>query len=167
MEKSKNVLRSKTRNRHTAFKITIRVYSISRRLLRVFYQGWYLHNEKETSFLTWCIENSCLTATSLFEIWTLAWSSASTSRFQKGIFFFSWQNGTLSFFFGPVIFFRFWFYMSRDLHQSKLIITCYYNYHYPRINRHFSLYAPTNFLITFSNRTISLYPDEGLRIPWN
>ena len=36
LEKPKNVLKSETRNQHTAFKITIRVYSISRRLLRVF-----------------------------------------------------------------------------------------------------------------------------------
>ena len=33
-----------------------------------------------------------------------AWSSASTSRFHKGIFFFSWQSGTLSFFFEPIFF---------------------------------------------------------------
>ena len=32
-----------------------------------------------------------------------AWSSASTSRFHKGIFFFSWQSGTLSFFFVKLV----------------------------------------------------------------
>ena len=33
---------------------------------------WYLHKEKETSFLTSCLANFGLTATSLFEIWTPA-----------------------------------------------------------------------------------------------
>ena len=37
------------------------------------YQGWYLHKEKETSFLTSCMANFGLTATSLFEIWGLSW----------------------------------------------------------------------------------------------
>ena len=45
------------------------------------YQGWYLHKEKETSFLTSCLANFCLTATSLFEIWTPAWSYKSSSAF--------------------------------------------------------------------------------------
>ena len=45
------------------------------------YQGWYLHRGKNTSFLTLCMANFGLTATSLSEIWTPAWSSASTSRF--------------------------------------------------------------------------------------
>ena len=40
---SQNVLRSKTTNRQTASKL---------RLLMLLYQGWYLHKEKETSFLT-------------------------------------------------------------------------------------------------------------------
>ena len=53
------------------------------------YQGWNLNTEKETSFLTSCIAIFDLTAASLFEIWTLAWSSVSTSRFHKGIFSFS------------------------------------------------------------------------------
>ena len=51
----------------------------SRRLLMLLYQGWYLHKEKETSFLTSCLANFCLTATSLFEIWTPAWRSATSS----------------------------------------------------------------------------------------
>ena len=46
-----------------------------------------------------------LMVTSLFKIWTPAWSSASTSHFDKGISFFSWQNNTLSFFFGCFFFF--------------------------------------------------------------
>ena len=45
------------------------------------YQGWYLHKEKETSFLTLCMANFGLTATFMFEIWTPACSSANTSRF--------------------------------------------------------------------------------------
>ena len=81
----------------------------SRRLLMFLFQGWYLHKEKETSFLTSCMAKFGLTATSLFEIWTPAWSSASTGRFNKGSFFFSWQNVTLSFFFGPVFVFLFCF----------------------------------------------------------
>ena len=31
------------------------------------YQGWYLHKEKENLFLTLCMANLGLTATSLFE----------------------------------------------------------------------------------------------------
>ena len=51
------------------------------------HQEWYLHKERETSFLTLCMVNFGLTTTSLFKIWTSAWSSASTSRFHKGSFF--------------------------------------------------------------------------------
>ena len=40
----------------------------SRRLLMFFYQGWYLHEEKETSFLISRMANFGLPATSLFEI---------------------------------------------------------------------------------------------------
>ena len=40
----------------------------SRRLLMFLYQGWYLHKEKETSFLTSCMAHFGLTVTSLFEI---------------------------------------------------------------------------------------------------
>ena len=56
------------------------------RLLMLLYQGWYLHKEKETSFLTSCLANFCLTATSLFEIWTPAWSSTTTSLLPLLIF---------------------------------------------------------------------------------
>ena len=44
------------------------------------------------------------TATSLFEIWTPARSSTSTSRSPKGLFSFSWRNGSLSLSFGPFFF---------------------------------------------------------------
>ena len=47
------------------------------------YRGWYVHREKVILSLTSCMANFGLTATSLFEIWTPAWSSASTSRFHK------------------------------------------------------------------------------------
>ena len=77
----------------------------SKRLFMFLYQGWYLHKEKEISFLTACLANFSSTGTSSIEILTPAWSSASTSHFHKGIFFFSWQNGTLSFFFRPAFFF--------------------------------------------------------------
>ena len=61
----------------------------SKRLFMFLYQGWYLHEEKEISFLTACLANFSSTGTSLIEILTPAWSSASTSHFHKGIFFFS------------------------------------------------------------------------------
>ena len=61
----------------------------SKRLFMFLYQGWYLHKEKEISFLTACLANFSSTGTSLIEILTPAWSSASTSHFHKGIFFFS------------------------------------------------------------------------------
>ena len=40
----------------------------SRQLLMFLYQGWYLHKEKKTSFLTSCMAHFGLTVTSLFEI---------------------------------------------------------------------------------------------------
>ena len=94
--------------------------------LMFLYQGWYLHKEKDTSFLTLCMENFGLTANSLFKIWTPVRSSARTSRFHKNFFSFSWQNGTLSFFLRP-FFFSFYlglssafdFSMSKDLSISK------------------------------------------------
>ena len=73
----------------------------SRQLLMFFYQGWYLHKEKETLFLTSFMANFGLTATSLFEIWTPAWSSDSTSRFHIGIFILfltEWSSLACSFF---------------------------------------------------------------------
>ena len=91
----------------------------SKWLLKFLYQGWYLHKEKETSFFTSCLANFCLTATSLIEIWTLAWSSASASRFTKGFFSFldrmvlSPSSLALFFFFPfflPRTFLRFWFF---------------------------------------------------------
>ena len=66
MEKLQNVLRSKTTNRHTAFK-----NSDSRQVFYIqmfLHQGWYLHKERETSFLTLCMVNFDLTATSLFKL---------------------------------------------------------------------------------------------------
>ena len=108
----------------------------SRQVLMLLYQGWYLQKEKETSFLTLCMVNFGLTATSLFKIWTPAWSFASTSRFHKGsslsfldrlILSLFWQIGTLSFFFepfffffsSPTTFFRFWFSISKDFSLNK------------------------------------------------
>ena len=41
------------------------------------------------SFLTLDMASFGLMVTSLFKIWTPAWSSASTSHFDKGISFFS------------------------------------------------------------------------------
>ena len=86
MEKLENVLRGRTTNIQTAFQITIRAIGF-RRLSMFLYQG--LHKEKETSLLSLCMAHFGSTATSLFEIYTPAWSSASTSRFHKGICFLS------------------------------------------------------------------------------
>ena len=89
-------------------------------------QGWYSHKEKENLVLNIMWDKFWFAGDFLFEIWT-AWSPASTCRFHKESFFLSWQNGTLSFFFGPVFFFfssfflflpvtlfRFWFSMRKD-----------------------------------------------------
>ena len=43
------------------------------------YQGWYMHKEKETSFLTFCMAILVLRR----------FLSASTSRFHKEIYLFS------------------------------------------------------------------------------
>lgn len=45
------------------------------------------NKEKETSFSTLCMAKFGWTATSLFEIWTPAWSSNITSLIYKGNFF--------------------------------------------------------------------------------
>ena len=71
------------------------------------------NKEKETSFSTLCMAKFGWTATSLFEIWTPAWSSDMTSLIYKGNFLFSLQNGTLSFFFGPFFSF-FFFFFTKD-----------------------------------------------------
>ena len=83
----------------------------SRRPLTFLYGGWYLHREKQTSFLILCKANFVMTVTvtSLFEIWTPAWGYPGSSRLHEGIVFFSWKNGTLSFFFKPVFFLFFFF----------------------------------------------------------
>ena len=60
MEKPENVLRSKTTNRHTAFKITIRGDCLCFGIKA----DQYLHKEKETSFLTLCMAKFSLTVTS-------------------------------------------------------------------------------------------------------
>ena len=75
-----------------------------------FYQGWYLHEEEEPPFLTSFIASFGSTATSLFKIWTPAWSSTSISRFHRGIFFPFFIQRT---------FFRFWFSMSKDFSEKK------------------------------------------------
>ena len=91
------------------------------------YQGWYLHKEKETSFLTLCMANFGLTATFMFEIWTPECSSASTSRFHKGIFF-SFLDRMVLFLSSLGLFFPFFyqglsfvsgFSMNKDLSLSK------------------------------------------------
>ena len=63
----------------------------SRRPLTFLYGGWYLHREKQTSFLTLCKANFVMTVTvtSLFEIWTPAWGYPGSSHLHEGIVFFS------------------------------------------------------------------------------
>ena len=103
MEKPENVLRSKTTNRQTTFKITI------------WGDCWCL-----------CIQNSIKKRKPRFQhcVWQslvgrrLLCSKYGRQRgaptlqvsFTKEIFFFSLQNGTLSFFFGPFISFFFFFF---------------------------------------------------------
>ena len=68
------------------------------------YQGCYLYTEKETSFLSSWMAIFGLTATSMFEIWTPAWSSATTNCFKRDFFLILTE---LSFFFEPVFFLLF------------------------------------------------------------
>ena len=90
-----------------------------RRLSMFLYQG--LHKEKETSLLSLCMAHFGSTATSLFEIYTPAWSSASTSRFHKGICFLSWQNFFLLSFFLFLLrsLFRSWFFHKQRASTSE------------------------------------------------
>ena len=96
------------------------------------YQGWYLHKEKETSFLTLCMANFGLTATFMFEIWTPECSSASTSCFHKGIFFSFLDRmvlylSSLGLFFPlflPRTFFRLWFFHEQRSFHKQRASTC-------------------------------------------
>ena len=93
----------------------------SRRLLMFLYQGWYLLKEKEFSFLTSCLANFCLTATSLFEIWTSGWSSAKPVAFtEKLLVLFLSSLGLFSLllftFFLQGLSSAFDFSMSKDFH---------------------------------------------------
>ena len=99
MEKPKNVLRSETTNWYTASKITIRGDCLCFCIKR---KPSFVHLIWQILVWWWLL---------FFEIWTPAWSSSSTSRFHEGIFFFSWQNGTLSFF-GSGFFFSLFFYQG-------------------------------------------------------
>ena len=168
MEKPENVLRSKITNRQTTFKITIRSdcwclciqASIKKKKPRFQHCVWQFGWTATSLFEIWtpawssditsliykgikitirsdcwclCIQASikkkkprfqhCVwqfgwTATSLFEIWTPAWSSDIISLIYKGIFFFSLQNGTLSFYFGPFFSFFFSFFLPRSFFRS-------------------------------------------------
>ena len=60
---------------------------------------------KNARYLVWDLR--------LLNPFTAAWSSASTNRFHKLFFFFSWQNDTFSLFFGPVFFFFFFPFFTR------------------------------------------------------
>ena len=75
------------------------------------------NKEKETSFLTLCMAKFGSTATSLFEIWTSAWSSDITSLFYKGIFFLFFTEW-YSFFLLWAFFFFFLFFLPRNFFRS-------------------------------------------------
>ena len=77
----------------------------SRWLLMFLYQGCYLYTEKEASFLTSWMAIFGLTATSMFEIWTPAWSSATTNRFKRD--FFSYLDRTFALLWACFFFFSF------------------------------------------------------------
>ena len=69
-----------------------------------------MYKEKETSFLTLCVVNFGLTATSMLETWTPAQSFASTGRCHEEFFsFLDRMVLFLSFFFGPKFLFHFFF----------------------------------------------------------
>ena len=107
--KTANVLRSKTTNRHTAFKITFR------RDIKCFcIKAGTCIKKRTPRFLTLCMANFGLTANSLFKIWKPARSSARTSRFHKNFFpsldrtvLFLSSYGPFFFFILPRTFFRF------------------------------------------------------------
>ena len=82
---------------------------------------------KNARYLVWDLR--------LLNPFTAAWSSASTNRFHKLFFFFSWQNDTFSLFFGPVFFFfffsffyqnffRFWFFQEQRFFHKQRASTC-------------------------------------------
>ena len=66
---------------------------------------------KNARYLVWDLR--------LLNPFTAAWSSASTNRFHKLFFFFSWQNDTFSLFFGPAFFFFFFLLPLLIFPQSK------------------------------------------------
>ena len=88
------------------------------------------NKEKETSFLTLCMAKFGWTATSLFEIWTPAWSSNITSLIYKGnffLFFTEWYSFFLLwafffFFFYQGIFSALGFSVSEDFSTSKELL---------------------------------------------
>ena len=67
-------------------------------------------NKRRTSFLTLYAAKFGSTATSLFEIWMPAWSSADTARFHKGLFFLFLTEWYSSFLLWTFFWFSFFFY---------------------------------------------------------
>ena len=88
------------------------------------------NKEKETSFLTLCMAKFGWTATSLFEIWTTAWSSDITclffSFFYRMVLFLSSLGFfflfSFFFFFYQGIFFTLGFSVSEDFSTSKELL---------------------------------------------
>ena len=109
--------RSETTNRQTAFKITICIKActcINKKKHRFSHYVWPI--------LIWrrLLCSKCGRP---------AWSYTSINRFHKG-FFFSLQNGTISFFFGPVFFSLFFSLLLRtkkslrNLIYAQMIVFC-------------------------------------------
>ena len=102
MKKSENVLRGKTTNQHTAPKITIRGDCWCFRI-----KAGTCINKRKPRFKIYVWHFV------LFVIWMTAWSSASTSCFHKGLFFFL-----------PKAFFRFWFFLELRVFHKQKVCTC-------------------------------------------
>ena len=66
-------------------------------------------NKRRTSFLTLYAAKFGSTATSLFEIWMPAWSSADTARFHRGLFFLFVTEWYSSFLLWTFFWFSFFF----------------------------------------------------------
>ena len=83
-----------------------------RRLLMFLYQGWYLHKEKETSFLTSCMAHFGLTVTSLVKFRHQHEAPLVQVVFTKE--FFLYLTEWYPFFLSLGLFFFFFFFFPKD-----------------------------------------------------
>ena len=102
-----------------------------RRLLMFLYQGWYLHKEKETSFLTSCMAHFGLTVTSLVKFRHQHEAPLVQVVFTKEFFLYltEWYPFFLSlglffFFFFPRTFFCFWFFHEQRFFHKQRASMC-------------------------------------------